>query len=59
MLSIPFSVLLLFALFMDLLLIRGTVGSVMGRCHLQDELSGEPKHLVLAQDRFRSYPDGT
>lgn len=59
MLSIPISVMLLFALLMDLLMIRCTVGSVMGRCYLQNELFGEPKHLVLAQYRFRSYPDGT
>ena len=58
-LCFPISVLLLFALLVDLLLIRCTVGSVMGRCYLQNELFGEPKHLVLAQERFRSYPDGT
>jgi hypothetical protein len=58
-LGYPISVLLLFALFMDLLLIRCMVGSVMGRCYLQNELLNEPKHSVLTQDRFRSYPDGT
>ena len=55
----PISVSLLFALFMDPLLIRCTVGSVMGRCYLRTELFDEPKHLVLAQGGSRSHPDGT
>ncbi|VGO16903.1 hypothetical protein PDESU_05495 [Pontiella desulfatans] len=38
MLCFPISVLLLFALLMDLLMIRCTVGSVIGRCYLQNEL---------------------
>ena len=44
---------------MDPLLIRCTVGSVMGRCYLRTELFDEPKHLVLAQGGSRSHPDGT
>ena len=44
---------------MDLLLIRCTLGSVMGRCHLPSELVKQAQAWALAPVPCRSHPDGT